>query len=162
MEEEEETSEIDDLEYLLEMLPPEKQSSLLALASAGVGLKSLKVACLTEVITNLRKGGTSMSSYDEHEVATERPKKKLLDLSNYFTVPVNENEPDGEVEIYDEGAYEDETQSILKRLEVFDFQCIKVTEDVAAALIDKNPECFKNCPDFQIINKDGEQSTKNK
>ena len=156
-----ESSEIDDIANLFKQLPPEVQSSIQALALSGISLEQLKVACLSEIAANLQKGG-NMSSYDEHEVAVERPKKKLLDLSVYYTVPVNENDPEGEVEIYDEGAYEDETQSILKRLEVFDFQCIKVTEDVAAALIDKNPECFKNCPDFQIINKDGEQSTKNK
>lgn len=141
-----------DLKDLVGQLPADQYASLQAMAASGISLETLKVACLSAVSANYQKGG-DMSSYDNHEVKIERPKKKLLDLSSYYTIPVNENDPDGEVGVFDDGGYEDETASILKRLEVFDFQCIKVTEEVAAALIDKAPECFKNCPDFQIVEK---------
>lgn len=100
-----------------------------------------------------------MSSYDDHKVESKRPKKQLLDLSSYQFIPENEDEPDGPGEIFDtESGYEDETDSILKRLEVFEYQKVVVREDVAAALIDKNPECFRDIPELEFVS--GEQKTK--
>ncbi len=139
--------EIDDLEKLL---TPKEKTSVIALLNAGFSENEITKALLSKIGAN----------YNGDKGMAERPLKEKLDLSNYYTVPVNENDPDGEVEIFDEGAYEDETKSILKRLEVFKYKQILVTEEVAAALLDKNPECFKDCPDFKIIN--GEQTTKDK
>lgn len=81
----------------------------------------------------------------------ERPKKAVLNLSKYYTVPVNGNDLDGPCSIISEDGYEDESDSISKRLEVFDYKRIIVPENVAAALIDINPNCFADCQDLQII-----------
>lgn len=79
-----------------------------------------------------------------------RPKKKIMDLSSYYIVPKDENDPDGPCGIFDDGGYEDETESIVKRLEVFQYETIIVTEDVAAVLLDRNPNCFAGCPNLQM------------
>ena len=112
-------------------------------------------------LLNNLKAEEEVSSYDDHKVEAKRPKKQLLDLSSYQFVPENEDEPDGPGEIIDvESGYEDETDSILKRLEVFEYQKVVVREDVAAVLIDKNPECFKDIPELEFV--DGQQKAKHK
>lgn len=121
------------------MMTPEIYASLQLLASAGVDLDTLKAAAIEESAKYC--GDNTM----------ERPKKAVLNLSEYYTVPVNGNDPDGPCSIISENGYEDESDSISKRLEVFDYKRIIVPEDVAAALIDINPNCFADCQDLQII-----------
>lgn len=121
------------------MMTPEIYASLQLLASADVDLDTLKAAAIEESAKYC--GDNTM----------ERPKKAVLNLSEYYTVPVNGNDPDGPCSIISENGYEDESDSISKRLEVFDYKRIIVPEDVAAALIDINPNCFADCQDLQII-----------
>lgn len=121
------------------MMTPEIYASLQLLASAGVDLDTLKAAAIEESAKYC--GDNTM----------EKPKKAVLNLSEYYTVPVNGNDPDGPCSIISENGYEDESDSISKRLEVFDYKRIIVPEDVAAALIDINPNCFADCQDLQII-----------
>lgn len=121
------------------MMTPEIYASLQLLASAGVDLDTLKAAAIEDSAKYC--GDNTM----------ERPKKAVLNLSEYYTVPVNGNDPDGPCSIISENGYEDESDSISKRLEVFDYKRIIVPEDVAAALIDINPNCFADCQDLQII-----------
>ncbi len=104
-------------------------------------------------LLNNLKAGEEVSSYDDHKTEAKRPKKQLLDLSSYQFVPENEDEPDGPGEVVDieKLGYEDETDSILKRLKVFEYQKVVVREDVATILIDKNPECFKDIPELEFV-----------
>lgn len=134
-----------EIENMLQEMDSATISSLQALAAAGVSSECLKNALLDEVITK-----SNMEN---------KPKKKLLDLSNYYTVPVDEDDPDGPVYIYDTGSYENETDSIIKRLQVFDYQEIIVKEDVAAALIDIDPECFMGCPNLNVIGENDVKQT---
>lgn len=122
------------------MITPEVYASLQVLASAGVDLEDLEVAAIEEA-----------AKYCGENDIMERPKKAVLNLSKYYTVPVNGNDPYGPCSIISEDGYEDESDSISKRLEVFDYKRIIVPENVAAALIDINPNCFADCQDLQII-----------
>lgn len=122
------------------MITPKVYASLQLLASAGVDLDDLEVAAIEEA-----------AKYCGENDIMERPKKAVLNLSKYYTVPVNGNDLDGPCSIISEDGYEDESDSISKRLEVFDYKRIIVPENVAAALIDINPNCFADCQDLQII-----------
>lgn len=122
------------------MITPEVYASLQLLASAGVNLDDLEVAAIEEA-----------AKYCGENDIMERPKKAVLNLSKYYTVPVNGNDPYGPCSIISEDGYEDESDSVSKRLEVFDYKRIIVPENVAAALIDINPNCFADCQDLQII-----------
>lgn len=122
------------------MITPEVYASLQVLSSAGVDLEDLEVAAIEEA-----------AKYCGENDIMERPKKAVLNLSKYYTVPVNGNDPYGPCSIISEDGYEDESDSISKRLEVFDYKRIIVPENVAAALIDINPNCFADCQDLQII-----------
>ena len=122
---------------------PELYSSLQALVATEIDLDTLKAAAIKE----------SAKYYGDNDIM-ERPKKAVLNLSGYYTVPVNGNSPDGPCYILREDGFNDESDSISKRLEVFDYKKIIVPEDVAAALIDINPNCFADCQDLQIIEED--------
>ena len=122
------------------MITPEVYASLQLLASADVDLDDLEVTAIEEA-----------AKYCGENDIMERPKKAVLNLSKYYTVPVNGNDLDGPCSIISEDGYEDESDSISKRLEVFDYKRIIVPENVAAALIDINPNCFADCQDLQII-----------
>lgn len=121
-------------------MPPGVYNSLQTLADMGITLDTLKAAAIEEA-----------AKYCGENDIMERPKKAVLNLSNYYTVPVDGNDPDGPCSIISEDGYEDESDSISKRLEVFDYKRIIVPEGVAAALIDINPNCFADCQDLQII-----------
>lgn len=129
----------DPLKKFAGKMPPGVYNSLQTLANMGIALDTLKAAAIEESAKYC--GDNTM----------ERPKKAVLNLSEYYTVPVNGNDPDGPCSIISENGYEDESDSISKRLEVFDYKRIIVPEDVAAALIDINPNCFADCQDLQII-----------
>lgn len=121
-------------------MPPGLYSSLQALADIGITLDMLKAAAIEEA-----------AKYCGDKDTMERPKKAVLNLSKYYTVPVKGNDPDGPCNILSEDDFNDASDSISKRLEVFDYKKIIVPEDVAAALIDINPNCFADCQDLQII-----------
>lgn len=121
-------------------MPPGVYNSLQLLASVGVELDDLKAAAIEEA-----------AKYCGDNDTMERPKKAVLNLSKYYTVPVNGNNPDGPCVIISEDDFDDASDSISKRLEVFNYKKIIVPEDVAAALIDINPNCFADCQDLQII-----------
>lgn len=121
-------------------MPPGVYSSLQALADIGITLDMLKAAAIEEA-----------AKYCGDKDTMERPKKAVLNLSKYYTVPVKGNDPDGPCNILSEDDFNDASDSISKRLEVFDYKKIIVPEDVAAALIDINPNCFADCQDLQII-----------
>ena len=121
-------------------MPPGVYNSLQTLADLGITLDALKAAAIGEA-----------AKYCGDNDTMERPKKAVLNLSKYYTVPVNGNDPDGPCYIISEDTFDDESDSISKRLTVFDYKKIIVPEDVAAALIDINPNCFADCQDLQII-----------
>lgn len=131
---------MDTLKEFAGKMQPEVYSSLQALADLGVTLDTLKAAAIGEA-----------AKYCGDNDTMERPKKAVLNLSKYYTVPVSGNDPDGPCYILSEDTFDDESDSISKRLEVFDYKKIIVPEDVAAALIDINPNCFADCQDLQII-----------
>lgn len=131
---------MDTLEKFAGKMPPGVYNSLQTLADIGITLDALKAAAIDEA-----------AKYCGENDTMERPKKAVLNLSKYYAVPVNGNNPDGPCSIISEDGYEDESDSISKRLEVFDYKRIIVPEDVAAALIDINPNCFADCQDLQII-----------
>lgn len=131
---------MDTLEEFAGEMPPGVYSSLQTLADLGVTLDTLKAAAIGEA-----------AKYCGDNDTMERPKKAVLNLSKYYTVPVSGNDPDGPCYILSEDTFDDESDSISKRLEVFDYKKIIVPEDVAAALIDINPNCFADCQDLQII-----------
>lgn len=84
----------------------------------------------------------------------ERPKKIKLDLSHFKAVSiVGMNTVQNIIVSVDLPIEDDETESILKRLKVYDYQTIIVPEDVADVLLDMNPACFDGCNDLQIIEK---------
>lgn len=130
---------MDTLKEFAEKMPPGVYSSLQALADIGITLDALKAAAIGEA-----------AKYCGDKDTMERPKKAVLNLSKYYTVPAS-GRPDGPRYILSEDEYDDASDSILKRLEVFDYKKIIVPEDVAAALIDINPNCFADCQDLQII-----------
>lgn len=131
---------MDTLEEFAGKMPPGVYNSLQTLADLGVTLDTLKAAAIGEA-----------AKYCGDNDTMERPKKAVLNLSKYYTVPVRGNDPDGPCYILSEDTFDDESDSISKRLEVFDYKKIIVPEDVAAALIDINPNCFADCQDLQII-----------
>lgn len=131
---------MDTLEEFAGKMPPGVYNSLQTLADLGVALDALKAAAIGEA-----------AKYCGDNNTMERPKKAVLNLSKYYTVPVSGNDPDGPCYILSEDTFDDESDSISKRLEVFDYKKIIVPEDVAAALIDINPNCFADCQDLQII-----------
>lgn len=131
---------MDTLEEFAGKMPPGVYNSLQTLADLGVALDALKAAAIGEA-----------AKYCGDNDTMERPKKAVLNLSKYYTVPVRGNDPDGPCYILSEDTFDDESDSISKRLEVFDYKKIIVPEDVAAALIDINPNCFADCQDLQII-----------
>lgn len=131
---------MDTLKEFAGKIQPEVYSSLQALADIGVTLDALKAAAIGEA-----------AKYCGDNDTMERPKKAVLNLSKYYTVPVSGKDPDGPCYILSEDTFDDESDSISKRLEVFDYKKIIVPEDVAAALIDINPNCFADCQDLQII-----------
>lgn len=131
---------MDTLEEFAGKMQPDVYSSLQTLADLGVTLDTLKAAAIGEA-----------AKYCGDNDTMERPKKAVLNLSKYYTVPVSGNDPDGPCYILSEDIFDDESDSISKRLEVFDYKKIIVPEDVAAALIDINPNCFADCQDLQII-----------
>lgn len=131
---------MDTLEEFAGKMQPDVYSSLQTLADLGVTLDTLKAAAIGEA-----------AKYCGDNDTMERPKKAVLNLSKYYTVPVSGNDPDGPCYILSEDTFDDESDSISKRLEVFDYKKIIVPEDVAAALIDINPNCFADCQDLQII-----------
>lgn len=131
---------MDTLEEFAGKMPPGVYNSLQTLADLGVALDALKAAAIGEA-----------AKYCGDNDTMERPKKAVLNLSKYYTVPVSGNDPDGPCYILSEDTFDDESDSISKRLEVFDYKKIIVPEDVAAALIDINPNCFADCQDLQII-----------
>lgn len=131
---------MDTLKEFAGKMPPGVYSSLQTLADLGVTLDTLKAAAIGEA-----------AKYCGDNDTMERPKKAVLNLSKYYTVPVSGNDPDGPCYILSEDTFDDESDSISKRLEVFDYKKIIVPEDVAAALIDINPNCFADCQDLQII-----------
>lgn len=131
---------MDTLEEFAGKMPPGVYNSLQTLADLGVTLDTLKAAAIGEA-----------AKYCGDNDTMERPKKAVLNLSKYYTVPVSGNDPDGPCYILSEDTFDDESDSISKRLEVFDYKKIIVPEDVAAALIDINPNCFADCQDLQII-----------
>lgn len=131
---------MDTLKEFAGKMQPEVYSSLQALADIGVTLDTLKAAAIGEA-----------AKYCGDNDTMEKPKKAVLNLSKYYTVPVSGNDPDGPCYILSEDTFDDESDSISKRLEVFDYKKIIVPEDVAAALIDINPNCFADCQDLQII-----------
>ena len=142
-------NEWEELKDLATSLPPNVYSSLQSMALSGMSMDMLKCAVLDAVAKY--NGGSQMADN------IVRPKKKIMDLSSYYIVPNDENDPDGPCGIFDDGGYEDETESIIKRLEVFQYETIIVTEDVAAVLLDRNPNCFAGCPNLQM--KDGEDNS---
>lgn len=84
----------------------------------------------------------------------ERPKKLKLDLSRFKSVDIYGMNTIRKVIVsVDLPIEDDETESILKRLKVYDYQTIIVPEDVADVLLDMNPACFDGCSDLQIIEK---------
>lgn len=131
---------MDTLKEFAGKMPPGVYNSLQALADIGITLDALKAAAIGEA-----------AKYCGENDTMERPKKAVLNLSKYYTVPVNGNKPDGPCYILSEDDFDDASDSISKRLEVFDYKKIIVPEDVAAALIDINPNCFADCQDLQII-----------
>lgn len=135
---------MDTLEEFAGKMPPGVYNSLQTLADLGVALDALKAAAIGEA-----------AKYCGDNDTMERPKKAVLNLSKYYTVPVSGNDPDGPCYILSEDTFDDESDSISKRLEVFDYKKIIVPEDVAAALIDINPNCFADCQDLQIIEING-------
>lgn len=120
-------------------IPPEVYSSLQSLALLGVKLDDLKAAAIEEA-----------AKYCGDNDTMERPKKAVLNLSKYYTVPAT-GKTDGPCYILSEDDFDDASDSISKRLKVFDYKKIIVPEDVAAALIDIDPNCFADCQDLQII-----------
>lgn len=131
---------MDTLKEFAGKMPPGVYNSLQALADIGLTLDALKAAAIGEA-----------TKYCGENDTMERPKKAVLNLSKYYTVPVSGNKPDGPCYILSEDDFDDASDSISKRLEVFDYKKIIVPEDVAAALIDINPNCFADCQDLQII-----------
>lgn len=131
---------MEELKEFAGKMPPGVYNSLQTLADLGIALDTLKAAAIGEA-----------AKYCGENDTMERPKKAVLNLSKYYTVPVNGNDPDGPCYILSEDTFDDESDSISKRLEVFDYKKIIVPEDVAAALIDINPNCFADCQDLQII-----------
>lgn len=131
---------MEELKEFAGKMPPGLYNSLQTLADLGVTLDTLKAAAIGEA-----------AKYCGDNDTMERPKKAVLNLSKYYTVPVKGNDPDGPCYILSEDTFDDESDSISKRLEVFDYKKIIVPEDVAAALIDINPNCFADCQDLQII-----------
>lgn len=131
---------MEELKEFAGKMPPGVYNSLQTLADLGLTLDTLKAAAIGEA-----------AKYCGDNDTMERPKKAVLNLSKYYTVPVNGNDPDGPCYILSEDTFDDESDSISKRLEVFDYKKIIVPEDVAAALIDINPNCFADCQDLQII-----------
>ena len=96
------------------------------------------IACLPTVL-NLKGNNDQFGFSGTHEytIVYARNKQAIENI----------NGPCG---IFDDGGYEDETESIIKRLEVFQYETIIVTEDVAAVLLDRNPNCFAGCPNLQM------------
>lgn len=133
----------EELKELATSLPPNVYASLQSMALSGMSMDMLKCAVIDAVA---KYNGCSIQMADN----IVRPKKKIMDLSSYYIVPKDENDPDGPCGIFDDGDYEDETESIIKRLEVFQYETIIVTEDVAAVLLDRNPNCFAGCPNLQM------------
>ena len=140
----------EELKDLATRLPPNVYASLQSMALSGMSMDMLKCAVIDAVA---KYNGGSIQMADN----IVRPKKKIMDLSSYYIVPNDENDPDGPCGIFDDGGYEDETESIIKRLEVFQYETIIVTEDVAAVLLDRNPNCFAGCPNLQMT--DGKDSS---
>lgn len=138
-------SDWEELKELATELPPNVYASLQSMALSSMSMDMLKCAVIDAVA---KYNGGSIQMADN----IVRPKKKIMDLSSYYIVPNDENDPDGPCGIFDDGGYEDETESIIKRLEVFQYETIIVTEDVAAVLLDRNPNCFAGCPNFQMTN----------
>lgn len=136
-------SDLEELKELATKLPPNVYASLQSMALRGMSMDMLKCAVIDAVA---KYNGGSIQMADN----IVRPKKKIMDLSSYYIVPKDENDPDGPCGIFDDGGYEDETESIIKRLEVFQYETIVVTEDVAAVLLDRNPNCFAGCPNLQM------------
>ena len=136
-------SDWEELKELATELPPNVYASLQSMALSDVSMDMLKCAVIDAVA---KYNGGSIQMADN----IVRPKKKIMDLSSYYIVPNDENDPDGPCGIFDDGGYEDETESIIKRLEVFQYETIIVTEDVAAVLLDRNPNCFAGCPNLQM------------
>lgn len=134
----------EELRDLATKLPPDVYASLQSMALSGMSMDMLKCAVIDAIA---KYNGGTIQMADE----IVRPKKKIMDLSSYYIVPENENDPDGPCGIFDDGGYEDETESIVKRLEVFQYETIIVTEDVAAVLLDRNPNCFAGCPNLQMV-----------
>ena len=143
-------SDWEELKELATELPPNVYASLQSMALSGMSMDMLKCAVIDAVA---KYNGGSIQMADN----IVRPKKKIMDLSSYYIVPNDENDPDSPCGIFDDGGYEDETESIIKRLEVFQYETIIVTEDVAAVLLDRNPNCFAGCPNLQM--KDGEDNS---
>ena len=136
-------SDWEELKELATELPPNVYASLQSMALSGMSMDMLKCAVIDAVA---KYNGGSIQMADN----IVRPKKKIMDLSSYYIVPKDENDPDGPRGIFDDRGYEDETESIIKRLEVFQYETIIVTEDVAAVLLDRNPNCFAGCPNLQM------------
>ena len=136
-------SDWEELKELATELPPNVYASLQSMALSGMSMDMLKCAVIDAVA---KYNGGSIQMADN----IVRPKKKIMDLSSYYIVPKDENDPDGPRGIFDDGGDEDETESIIKRLEVFQYETIIVTEDVAAVLLDRNPNCFAGCPNLQM------------
>ena len=141
-------SDWEELKELATELPPSVYASLQSMALSDVSMDMLKCAVIDAVA---KYNGGSIQMADN----IVRPKKKIMDLSSYYIVPNDENDPDGPCGIFDDGSYEDETESIIKRLEVFQYETIIVTEDVAAVLLDRNPNCFAGCPNLQMTDGKG-------
>lgn len=77
-----------------------------------------------------------MSSYEDYTPKTVKPKRKLLDLSNCYSM----QEVDGSWFIVSD--FEDVTDSILTRCKVYDYEAVKAKLKVIEILIDKNPTLF--------------------
>ena len=136
-------SDWEELKELATELPPNVHASLQSMAFSGMSMDMLKCAVI-DAVAKYNGGNIQMADN------IVRPKKKIMDLSSYYIVPNDENDPDGPCGIFDDGGYEDETESIIKRLEVFQYETIIVTEDVASVLLDRNPNCFAGCPNLQM------------
>ena len=141
-------SDWEELKELATELPPNVHASLQSMALSGMSMDMLKCAVI-DAVAKYNGGNIQMADN------IVRPKKKIMDLSSYYIVPNDENDPDGPCGIFDDGGYEDETESIIKRLEVFQYETIIVTEDVAAVLLDRNPNCFAGCPNLQMTDVKG-------